>query len=137
MYGCLDATAAESDKIDKPHGDDESDCSEDANRRKVFDGVESVVFENREGHRVRKCDCRHVEGDTQAVGDEDWADRGHLAGDRLQGGLVAEPCSYQHEQTCGQMRYAEQTLGLDKFIGNGTDDGGHKDRYDSLCHIEP
>ena len=91
------ARPAEPDEVDEPHGGDKADGTENTDRREVPDGIESTVFQNREGHGIREGDRRHVEGHAQAVGRKDRADGGRLTGEGQFRGLETEPGGHQHE----------------------------------------
>ena len=133
----LNARTAETDEVDEPHGGDKADGAEDTDRREVPDGIESAVFQNREGHGIREGDRRHVEGHAQAVGRKDRADGGRLTGEGQFRGLETEPGGHQHEDGGCEVRDAEQPLRFDELVGNGSDDRGHEDRDNPLRDIKP
>ena len=134
--GCVGAEAqpapgGDVGEVHEPHGGDEADRSPDADGREIPDRVVSVAGEDREGHRVREGDRRHVERHAQGVEREE---RGEAEPFGVTVSVKPRP---QHEEPRQRMAQAEQFFSGDVLVGDDAQDGRHEDRDDALDRVEP
>ena len=122
--------ALEAQKVDQPHGKDESDRSEYTYRGKVLHRVHAGIRQGTVGNRVGKCQRRHIECYRQRIKRED---NGEL---RMTAHTQTVAGRGKHEQTCNQMAETQQPLCRHPTVGYDTHQGRHENRHHTLHGIK-
>ena len=53
--------------VHKPHGSDETYGTQHTDRREIFDGIQTIIFQNGKCYRIGQCDSRHIESHTHRI----------------------------------------------------------------------
>lgn len=130
----LDGLTTPRHEVDKQFCKNEADGSEHANHREMRHGVEFILVQHIERHRVAESNRRHEECHRDCVGCEQRAELKSAVGGKLRVGYRS--CNDHHD--AGQELTQRQcALGRYPAVGHYAHQCGHYDGHESLYGIKP